>query len=132
MATVTILDESTLGDKHIWSLEVQDLLNETMTLRELIRRRIFQEVAECNARHSVRFRGLVRPTDAETALNGQHRRGDDRLDWQVQYEKAVEIFGRRGYIVLVNDNQVTDLDAALDLVAGTEVTFLRLVPLVGG
>lgn len=41
-----------------------------MTLRELIRRRIYQEVTEYNAKLSGCFRGLVQPTEAECALNG--------------------------------------------------------------
>jgi hypothetical protein len=34
--------------------------------------------------------------------------------------------------VLVNDHQVTDLAATVTLSPGAEVTFLKLVPLVGG
>jgi hypothetical protein len=70
MTTITIVDESTLGEKRSWNL---DLLNETVSLRELIRRRIYQEVTEYNARQSGFFCGLVQPTDAERVLNGSIR-----------------------------------------------------------
>src|SRR5262249_22299270 len=129
MATVTIVDESTLGEKRAWSLE---FLDETLTLRELIRRRIYQEVTEYNAKQSGTFYGLVQPTDAERALNGYRLKTPRRLDWEAQYERAIDAFGRRGYIVLVDDKQVADLDAPVRLRAGSEVTFLRLIPLVGG
>lgn len=131
MTTITIIDESTQGEKRTWNL---DFLDETMTLRELIRRRIYQEVTEYNAKLSGCFRGLVQPTDAERALNGDGYRLKSlhKLDSQVQYEKALEAFTRRGYIVLVNDEQVVDLDASIEMRAGTEVTFFKLVPLVGG
>jgi hypothetical protein len=129
MTTITIVDESTAGGKRTWTL---DLLDETIPLRELIRRRIYQEVTEYNAKHMGVFQGLVQPTDAERELNGTRLRAPRRLDWEAQYERAVEAFGRRVYLVLVNDRQVTDLDAQVDLHAGSEVTFLKLVPLVGG
>lgn len=132
MATVTVVDESLAGEKRTWDLDVSDLLDETIPLRELIRRRIYQEVAEYNARQSGAYQGLVRPTEAEHTLNGNQLRSPRRLDWEAQYEKAVEAFSRRGYVVLVDDAQVTDLDTPVRLRVGGEVTFLKLVPLVGG
>ena len=67
MATVTITDESTLGDKRSWDL---DILEEALPLAELIRRRIYQEVTEYNAKQVGYYYGLVQPTEAERALNG--------------------------------------------------------------
>ncbi|WP_428833249.1 hypothetical protein [Micromonospora coerulea] len=49
-----------------------------------------------------------------------------------QYDRAVEAFGRNGFIVLADHRQVDDLDGQVALRTGTEITFLRLVPLVGG
>jgi hypothetical protein len=133
MASVTIVDESTGGGKHAWTL---DLLHEALTLRELIRGRVYQEVTEYNARQSGLFHGLVQPTGAERILNGDRAgyrlRESRRLNWEAQYEKAVEAFTRRGYIVLVDDRQVAELDTPVELRPGSEVTFLKLVPLVGG
>jgi hypothetical protein len=131
MTTITIIDESTQGGQRTWDL---DFLDEIVTLRELIRRRIYQEVTEYNARLSGCFQGLVQPTAAERALNGSgyQVKPMHTLDWQAQYEKALEAFTRRNYIVLVNDTQVTDLDASIEMRTGTEVTFFKLVPLVGG
>jgi hypothetical protein len=129
MTTITIVDQSTLGEQHAWNL---DLLHESISLRELIRRRIYQEVTEYNARLSGYFHGLVQPTEAERTLNGYRLKSIHRLDWQAQYEQATGAFARHSYIVLVNDQQVADLDALVELHTGTEVTFLKLVPLVGG
>lgn len=99
MATITIIDESTQGEQRAWSL---DFLDETITLRELIRRRIYQEVTEYNAKLSGCFRGLVQPTEAERAFHGDgyHLKPLHKLDWQAQYERALEAFTRRGYIIL--------------------------------
>jgi hypothetical protein len=129
MTTITIVDESMAGEKSAWNL---DFLNETMSLRELIRQRISQEVTEYNAKKTGCFHGLVQPTQAERTLNGSRLPTAHKLDWQAQYAKALDAFTRHGYIVLVNDQQVADLDTVLELHAGTEVTFFKLVPLVGG
>jgi hypothetical protein len=129
MTTITIVDESTAGEKYAWSL---DFLDETVNLRELIRQRIYQEVTEYNARLTGPFRGLVQPTLAERTLNGFRLPSKNRLDWQAQYEKALDAFTHHGYIILVNDMQIADLDASIKLRADTEVTFFKLVPLVGG
>lgn len=109
-----------------------DIPEERVTLREVIRRRVFQEVAEYNARHPAVFRSLVQPAGAETTRTGYTLRERRHVDAEAQYLLAVQAFGRNGFVVLVGDRQVEDLDVEVDLPAGTEVTFLKLVPLVGG
>jgi hypothetical protein len=127
MTTITVIDETLPGEKHSFNLE---FLDETITLREFIRRRVFEDVKDYNACQSV-FRGLIQPSALEQSLNGPAKERP-KLDWERQYEKAIEAFMGRGYIVLVDDAQVDDLDKDLELRTGTEVTFLKLVPLVGG
>ncbi|MFD7770382.1 hypothetical protein [Streptomyces sp. NPDC059787] len=68
MGMVTFVDETTTGERHTaWGLEIAE---ERLTVREPIRRRVFQEVTEYNARTPEVFQGLVRPTDAERVVNG--------------------------------------------------------------
>ncbi|GHO49445.1 hypothetical protein [Ktedonospora formicarum] len=129
MASITIVDESTMGQKRAWSL---DILEEALSLRELIRRRIYQEVTEFNARQVLDFNGLVQPSDAERSLNGYRLKKAQKLNWETQYKRALEAFKGHGIIVLVDDKQVDDLDAIITLHAGSEITFFKLVPLVGG
>jgi len=128
--TVTVVDETTAGTRGgAWHL---DIFEETCTLRELIRRRVFQEVAEYNARPRPVFQGLVRPVDAEVTLNGYELRSKRHVDPEKQVASALAAFERNGFVVLVDDRQVDDLDATLDLSRDTRVTFLKLVPLAGG
>jgi hypothetical protein len=128
--TVRVVDESSPGTRDAgWGLE---MLHAHTTARELIRSRVYQEVTEYNARASGHFRGLVQPTDAERVLNGYRLRAGRRIDWQAQYEKALPAFRRNGFLLLVDDRQLVDLDDTVDLQPGSEVTFLRLLPLVGG
>jgi hypothetical protein len=103
-----------------------------LTLRELIRFRVREEVARYNANPAPRFSGLVQPSDAEADLNGYRRPRSRRLDWEVQAETAIQTFERNGFFVFVGDRQVDALDAELALADHDVVSFVRLVPLVGG
>lgn len=130
MGTVTFVDETTGGSRGDgWVLDVAE---ERLALRELIRRRVFQEVAEYHARHSEVFQGLVRPEGAERSPNGYALRTPRRIDPQKQTELALRAFERNGFLVLVGDRQITGLDEEVLLPPGVEVTFLKLVALVGG
>ncbi|MET7441414.1 hypothetical protein ACWERY_34060 [Streptomyces sp. NPDC004082] len=130
MATVTIVDETTSGDRGAgWGIEIAE---ERLTVGELIRRRVFQEVAEYNARMPRVFQGLVQPEDTERVLNGYALRTPRRIDPEAQTALALKAFAGNGFLVLVGDRQVTGPDEEIDLVLGTEVTFLKLVALVGG
>ncbi|CAM5557181.1 hypothetical protein SAVIM338S_04568 [Streptomyces avidinii] len=98
------VDETTAGGRTDgWGMEIAE---ERLALRELIRRRICHEM----------------------------RPGADggRADPKARTEAAFAAFGRNGLLVLVGDRQITDLDEEIDLPPGTEVTFLKLVALVGG
>ncbi|WP_435282299.1 hypothetical protein [Streptomyces koelreuteriae] len=130
MAIVTFVDETTAGERRAgWGLEIAE---ERLTVRELIRRRVFQEVAEFNARTPKVFQGLVQPEDTERVLNGYEVRTPRRIDPEAQTALALRAFAGNGFLVLVGDRQITDPDEEIELPLGTEVTFLKLVPLVGG
>ncbi|MGW0709330.1 hypothetical protein ACWD4G_25825 [Streptomyces sp. NPDC002643] len=132
MATVTFVDETTSGvrGESRWL----DIAEERVSVGELIRRRVFQEVAEFHARNRPDevFQGLVRPEDTERVLNGYALRTPRRIDAEKQAALALKAFAGNGFLVLVGDRQVTEIDEEIDLALGTEVTFLKLVPLVGG
>ncbi len=128
--TLTIHDETSSGQKtHSFTLEC---LTERMTVRELIRARIYQEVQDYNTREPEYFRGLVEPTQAERTLNGYRLRERRQLDWQEQFQRATEAFERNGFFVLVGQRQAERLDEEFEVKVDTEVSFVKLVPLVGG
>jgi hypothetical protein len=130
MTMVTFVDETTAGDRATaWHLEI---FEERLTLREVIRRRVFQEVAEHNATTPEVFRGLVQPTDTERSINGYRTREPRRVDPEEQFRRAEEAFSRNGFVVIVGEKQIEDLDQEIDLRVGVEITFLKLVALVGG
>lgn len=126
-----IRDEEITGRKvHELSL---DFLTEHITVRELIRSRVYQEVQDHNAaRNRTEFRGLVQPTDAERTLNGYRLKKPRAIDWRQQFDKAIEAFEKRQVLILVNERQVESLDDEIELRTSTSVSFLRLTLLVGG
>ena len=129
-ATLTIRDQSTGGGTlHEFALEV---LTERITVRELIRSRVYQEVQDYNRRQPPVFQGLVQPTDAERALNGFKLKKPRQIDWKQQYEKAIEAFETNQILILVDEKQAESLEEEIVVQPGTRVSFLRLMPLVGG
>ena len=149
MPTVTVRDETLGADSghpsdyhsghhsdpttgHADGGLVLDFLTEHVTVREIIRSRVYQEVEDYNRRRPEHFRGLVEPTDAEKTLNGYKLRTPREIDWNRQFKAACEAYERNGFLVLIDDTQAGELDDEVTLRAGSGVTFLRMVPLVGG
>ena len=129
-ATLTIRDQSTGGGTlHEFAL---DVLTERITVRELIRSRVYQEVQDYNRRQPPVFQGLVQPTDAERALNGFKLKKPRQIDWKQQYEKAIEAFETNQILILVDEKQAESLEEEIVVQPVTRVSFLRLMPLVGG
>lgn len=130
-ATLTIRDEELSGKTtREFSLE---FLTERITVRELIRSRVYQEVKDHNAKQNLaEFQGLVQPTDAERTLNGFRLKKPRRIDWQRQFDQAIGAFERNEILILVDDRQVESLDEPIEIASDTSVSFLRLTLLVGG
>ncbi len=102
MPMITIADEVTGAPSGpVWTMKV---FEDEVRLDELIRRRVFLEIAESGV-------------DA---------------DPEERTRTTLDAFGRNAFVVLIDDRQVTALDEKVRLHAGSRVTFLKLVPLVGG
>ena len=132
--TVTIRDETASGSVvHELPLEFP---SERITVRELIRERVYQEVQDFNRRNEPVFRGLVQPTDTERVLNAgrpEYRLKQGRqIDWKPQFEKAMEAYSRNGFFILVDDRQTGDLDDEIEVGSKTQISFVKLTLLVGG
>ena len=107
-----------------------EFLTERVSVRELIRSRVYQEVTEYNARRVSRWSGLVQPEpDSRPSDSGRKPR---RVDWEAQFQRALRAFGSGTLLIIVDDGQVEDLDEEIEVGVQTSVAFLRLVPLVGG
>ncbi len=130
MTQLIVRDETTAGEKT--GEFVMDLLTERITVRELIRSRVYQEVQDYNLKTPEFFRGLVQPSDAEKTLNGYKVHKPRQLDWRKQFEVALGAFEANRILILVNERQVENLDDEIVVEPDTRVSFLRLVPLIEG
>ncbi len=128
--SLMVQDETLMGAKN--DALTLDFLNETISVQELIRERVYEEVRQYNAAKPEYFRGLVQPTNAEATLNGSRLIERRQVDWQAQYRLALDAFQRNGFFILVDDRQVESLDETIALTPTTQVSFVKLVPLVGG
>lgn len=128
---VTLQDETTSGEVvHTTSLR---LVSERVTMRELITERIRKEVERFNEQKQREvFKGLVAPTDAEKQLNGYKLRKPRLISFEQQLALALRAFESNGFFVLVDDKQVDELDTPVTLTERSKVSFVKLVPLVGG
>jgi hypothetical protein len=129
VVALRIVDQ-TLG-VHPPSVRELRLASERITLRELLKRRIDEEVAELNAGRD-EIKPLVTPTEQERQLNGDKGSAGRSVDPARQLAAAVEAFERRRIIIIVDGRQLSDIDQPITVTPDTEVRFLKLVPLVGG
>jgi hypothetical protein len=128
--TITVRDEST-GGKTLNEISLE-ILTERISVRELIRSRVYQEVKDFNVRQSQEFRGLIQPSDSERTLNGFRLRKPRQINWKEQLDKAIEAFKAHQIIILVDEKQIDSLEEEIEVQSDTTVVFLRLTLLVGG
>jgi hypothetical protein len=87
----------------------------TITGREIIRRRVTDEVSRYNrsAADGPDREMLVQPSPTENLLNGARSTGRKPLDAESQIDVALTAFRTRRVILLFNGEQVEDLDTPL-------------------
>jgi hypothetical protein len=131
MPDVRVRDESRPSRGSGDELILPDL-PDRMTVRDLIRTRVREEVAKANADTSQPRRLLVAPLEAEETVNGYRLREGKTIDWERQADVAVKAFRSQRFFVFVDGTQAESLDEEVALHADSEIRFLRLTPLVGG
>jgi hypothetical protein len=124
------------------------LLDERLTLAELIRRTVEEQVRELIGRRRLDAAGAQRvldrqyltraEVDAQAGVQGAVRFPSRRagraggIDPGAEVQRALDGFRQRSYHVFVDGRQAESLDEVVRLDPGTRVTFLRLTPLAGG
>jgi hypothetical protein len=122
--TLTIYDETLMGSK-MPRLKLE-FPGSSITVRDLIRDRIYQEVQHYNQTQPDYFRGLVPPNDSEPGLQGYQRLSKHRpVDFEAHYEKALQVFERSGFMILVNACPVETLDTEIPLTHQPTISFLQ-------
>ncbi|MEM9693515.1 MAG: hypothetical protein AAGA56_13280 [Myxococcota bacterium] len=128
---VKLVDESASGEV-LREVELEIPFERT-SVRALIERRVRHEV-ERSRRIAAEnlFPGIAEPICAsprtweELWIDGQV------IDVEAQVERAWNAFERNGFFVLVGERQVESLDEEVLLFPGLQISFVKLIHLVGG
>ncbi len=134
MSTTLVVRDETPGGGMLSELSLE-FLTETISVRELIRSRVYQEVQDFNIerRSPARFRGLVQPESrAESPRDASTEAKHRPIDWKKQFERALDAFEDGKILILIDDRQAESLAETFTIRPDTNVTFLRLALLVGG
>lgn len=117
---VTVREETTSGSRSE-GVELS-FPTERLTVREIIRAWVYEGTQDRAARE----RQACGSGCATAGARAPH------ASWQEGFARACEEYGRGRVLVLAGDRQTESLDEVVELSRGIELTFLRLVPLVGG
>ena len=125
---VQISDEVIGGDAVTWQLELAD---EELTVRELIRSRVYQEVQDANLKRQNQHQLLITLANPAES-SGKRTQAIGNIDWRNHFEQAVVAYDAGRFLLLVDDHQTESLDEVVKVGQLSQITFLKLFPLVGG
>lgn len=127
---ILIRDESLTGKiAHSFHLQLD---NSTITIRELIRSRVIEEVKIFNSNRSLPYMGLIQLRAEELLLNPDRSTRLKQLHADEEAALALKAFDNNSFLLLINNKQYSDPDETITLQADTTVSFVKLMPLVGG
>jgi len=151
MATLTIEVQSRVvgrdSDEPTLVPVVLELLEERITVAELIRRTVEEQVRELVVRRKLDAQQARRALDrqylTDEEIMAQAEQGAVRypsrraahvpeIDPETEVQKALRAFEAGSYLILIDGRQVERLDEELTFAPGVKVMFLRLMPLAGG
>jgi hypothetical protein len=103
----------------------------TLTVQELIARKVHQEVEECLTHQRSDMSGeYLTPEEllggAASASRGVTGTAVDEIT------RAQQAFTARGYMIVVDNQRVWEPDTLLTLRPDMQVEFIKILPLVGG
>ena len=128
---VLIVDEQLNGTiNNQFEINIE---TEFISLKELIEKRVIQEVNNYNNKPTEFYNGLVEPTEFEKTLNKNLKSNKKKLiDAEKQVYVALNAFLKNGYFVLVDDVQIEELFEPIRIKKDSKISFIKLTPLIGG
>ena len=122
-----------------------DLLNEHLTVRELITQTVEEQVRDLlihrkldneKARQILQRQYLTEEEIQKQATSGVVKQPSKKphayIDSAVQVNKAILAFDNGTFMIVVDGRQLEDLDEMIALSPSSKVTFVRMTALVGG
>ena len=140
MALQLAIVEEIVGHPERQSFQLK-LVSERIVAREIVTSHVRAEVERQNddlirnRRDYQRVASILVGSHShpiERALNGRTTRKPKLFDPEAEIESALAGIESNQIIMLFDDAQVEDLDQELTVTENSRVTFLRMVPLVGG
>jgi hypothetical protein len=126
-----LIKDERLNGTIIHQFEMQ-IEGDTLTAKELIEKRVYSEVQHYNSKLTEYFNGLVKPTEAEQTLNGYKLKKQEVIDAEKQVYIALNAFQQNRFFILVDDKQIEELDQKISLHQYSNISFVKLTPLIGG
>jgi hypothetical protein len=131
MAYQLRIKDETAGGKILNEI-ILSLQNELVSVKEIISMRVQAEVDSYNQSLPEYYKGLVQPNQAQNTLHGFKMPKRKKIDAEQQVYIALDAFIRNAYFVLIDQKQAISLDEMVLLSPETEVSFVKLTPLIGG
>ena len=100
-----------------------------ISVRDIIVERIRYEVDKYNNHAQGYCYGLVQPSETEQKINQSLKRN---VDFDKQVEVALKGFESNGFFILIGGKQVDNLSTLVNFTESSNVSFVKLTPLVGG
>lgn len=126
-----VISDELLNGKVTNQFEIS-LETNTITVRDLISKRVSVEIENYNKKLPEYFNGLVEPKEAERTLNGYKLKLKQLIDVEKQVYIALDAFQKNGFFVLVDNQQLEELDQVVNLQNTSKISFIKLTPLIGG
>jgi len=131
LVNLRVVDETSSG--QIYNETMLRLASKRVCARDVIEQRVRQEVQKFNdAKKKGLFSGLVQPRNTEKELNGYRLKKVKTIDADEQVDIALSAFTENKYFFLVDNKQVVSLDDEFGITDDTKISFLKLIPVVGG
>lgn len=128
--TLNIQDESLSG--KILNQIALEIESEISTVAELITARVNQEVEDYNRSLSGSYKGFIQPSEAEQTLNGYKLTTKKAIDAEKQVYVALNAFQNNAFFILIDNRQVESLEEEILVNEMSNISFVKLTPLVGG
>ena len=128
--TLTIKDETAAGKTT--NEIVVSFASELTTVKEIITARVTAEVEAYNNKMPEYFKGLIEPSEAERTLNGYKLKEKRKVDAEKQCLIALDAFLKNGFFILIDNIQSETLEQMVVINNDTNISFIKLTPLVGG
>ncbi len=136
MTNVVIHEETAAGGRES---EISiSLPSENVSVEELIRSRVYQQVKDANVQAAQNEAAgdtadkLVPASAKELSLNGGRANHKAPIEWSAQFDRAIAAFEKKQILIFVDERQLTSLDERIEINASSRISFVRLTMLMGG